>query len=283
MNDISYENDLLNIYHKTQGGDTIMPNLYTMVNVAMVVNGIRPGGIIQDISEENKKSVVESMRRLGLFVKDIRWNPTGEPILLFVRHDNQLQRNLLASMITTLNRETMPRNNSNLIINKPPAPNNQSHRKLGQLLGYFNTMEIRNLAVYKNSAGIDVIVRHEGIDTPIKVFPQKILDITETKLNVLRTMATEIGNMRLPDGFSIVSSNAFYEIDGVKTVIDSLPNRVNTIHGENDGNAESIIFNSNNTNINHDHGLIRLTGGKRRKRQTRSKRTMRRSRTRSSR
>lgn len=287
MNHSVYNRELLNIYHKSDKNEE-MDKVYNMMNVAMVVNRIRPGGLIGIRSEKNANSVLDSMQRLGLFVKDIRLKVTNPPLLLFVREDNQPHRNLLASIITALDSESMPPNNSDKI--PLPSDNNQSNSKLGRLLGYFNTMSALHLAENKNAAGIDVIVRHEGVETKIKVFPQKILDITPIKKDILRSMATDIGAMRLPDGFEIVSSRAFYEVDGVKTVIEPLPNRINNANSENEENEEnarSIVYNSNNNNIinnmNSIRGQKRPTGGKRRKRQTRSKRSTRRRHTRSSR
>ena len=136
MNQSVIDAELLNIYNRTIHEDTHMLQTYNMVNVAMVVNGIRPGAIIASITEENKESIMKSLQNLGCFVKDIRWKKSGSPLLLFVRADDPSQRNRLTSMITALNRnENDP---IDPFIKNTASPMNQSNSIIGTLIGYFN-------------------------------------------------------------------------------------------------------------------------------------------------
>ena len=275
MNKAVYDAELLNIYNKTTDDPIKMFKLYNMINVATVVNKIRQGGIITEIEKENAESIHRSLHRLGLFARDIRSNVNRDPIFCFVRENDVAQRDLLASMVTALNRAAMPPSNPYLI--NITDITGDRNLQLGELLGYLNTMNRRNLSFYTIGAAIEVIVNYNGTTTTLKIFPQKITEPTDLKTQMLTRMATQIAQMPLPEGFTILSSRAMYIRDSTTEYLEPVPDSVNT-----ENNASSV-FNSNNNSNNNLLITKRFTGGKRRKRQTRSKRSVKRRSIRSSR
>ncbi len=276
MNRAVYDAELMNIYNKTTDDPLKMFKLYNVINVATVVNNIRQGGIITEIEKENAESIHRSLQRLGLFARDIRSNVNRDPIFCFVRENDAAQRDLLASMVTALNRASMPPSNHNLINNT--VITGDRNLQLGELLGYLNTMNRRNLSFYTIGAGIEVIVNYNGTTTTLKIFPQKITEATDLKTQILTQMATQIAHMPLPDGFTILSSRAMYMRGATTEYLEPVSNSINAAN--NVSNVESVFNSNNNANV---HTLRWLTGGKRRKRQTRSKRSAKRKSIRSSR
>ena len=215
MNTSVYHNELLNIYHKTADNlnSSLFNKVYNMINVAMVVKGIRPGAILASISETNKASVVASLEALGCFVKDIRTTKTGDPLLLIVREDNPSKRNLLASMNTALNANNAPELDP-LLINQSPS-RNLPHETIGTLLGYFNALSRKKFSEETKSVGIKVNILVNGTSVDIKLIPQKIKVLDTTRKQTLLHMAEQIQSLDLPDGFEIQTVMPFFFSNGV--------------------------------------------------------------------
>ncbi len=222
MNQSVIDAELLNIYNRTIHEDTHMLQTYNMVNVAMVVNGIRPGAIIASITEENKESIMKSLQNLGCFVKDIRWKKSGSPILLFVRADDPTQRNRLASMVTALNRnENDP---IDPFIKNTASPMNQSNSIIGTLIGYFNALPRQTMTNETKSVGITTTVFVNDTPVSINLFPQKIKVLDTHRKQRLIEMANQIQTLRLPDGFRIDSVTPYFKSNGVQyTLKESVP------------------------------------------------------------
>lgn len=220
MNPSDYHTEYLNIYNRTQSGndDSKMMKVYNMINVAMVVKGIRPGAIIASISEPNKASVVASLQALGCAVKDIRQTRNGHPVLLFVREDNQPKRNLLASMTSILNLPDLPTNQDPTINNQTQRVN-MPHETVGSLIGYFNSMSMTNLQTETKSVGIIVNVNVNDIPVSINLFPQKVKYLDSTRKQTLLHMADQIRSLDLPEGFQITSVEPYFTSNGIRRPI----------------------------------------------------------------
>jgi hypothetical protein len=267
MDNPDYENELLNIYHKTAGDPENKIKTYNMLNVATVVHGIRKGGIIGSITEETAESIMGSMRRLGLFVKDIRLKEGEEPVLFFARENDRSQRNLLTAIETYLATKNIEPNASDQIINTSFSSKNNFHLNIGKFLGYFNTMTYRNMGLSTKFARIDVRIEYQGVVTTAQLFPQKIENLTESKEQRLKVMATEIGRMPLPEGFHILSSTAVYSKNENASPPAAELNADNVANNRNNNSSEYI----SNNNREFKGGRHRSSRGKTRHKRVRAR------------
>jgi hypothetical protein len=166
--------DLSEEYHK----------VYNMINVAALINKLRPGCILTGIGNEGEMSI--ALSEVGIQVQRYKGKPD---VFILVRKDRP---DLLGKM-STLN--STFRNSGD----------NAGDEAVGEIIGYIEPSALRDITSKKpRSIGFSITIEKPPETNTIRHYPQRI----SSGANVDERLANyKLGleNMELPDGFTIKS------------------------------------------------------------------------------
>ena len=161
-------------------------SVYNMINVAAVINNLRPGCILTGIGNEGELSI--ALSEVGIQVQRYRGKPN---VFILVRKD----RPDLVGKMSTLN--STFRNSGD----------NAGDEAVGEIIGFIEPSALRNIMTRKpRGIGFDIIVKKpDGTTKFIRHYPQRIsahANVAE-KLDNYRIV---LENIVLPEGFRIESA-----------------------------------------------------------------------------
>ena len=173
-------------------------NVYNMINVAAVINNLRPGGILTGIPLGNEGELTIELSKVNIQLQ--RYKGKSD-VFILVRKD----RPELMEKMSTLN--STFRNSGD----------NAGDEVVGEIIGFIEPSALRNIATRKpRGIGFDIIVNNpDGSTKKIRHYPQRI-SLGANVAERLDNYRIGLENMLLPKGFSIESVKIYNSAKGGK-------------------------------------------------------------------
>ena len=154
--------------------DTKTSKIYNMINLASVIENIRSGAILTKIKEEHLDSLLTKLKQHKI-------------------HASVYNKNTNLYNIIISNNVIKSGNNSNT----------------GKILGYYNPST--DYSDYKHFLYIKLTIESDDEELIIHFFPQKIKEIKEDYIDNLEKIARRLENMKLVEGYKIVTATPVVE------------------------------------------------------------------------
>lgn len=162
--------------------------LYAMVNVALVLAGIRSGAIISNIPVIHQQELIERLSNIQIEAKRYPWGHESV-VLLYNPKYEALRADYYAIQ--------------QLAHNAPTELRKQQDVHVGRVLGYYSPAPIQDIQRFKYMGRILVHINMNGELQRIELFPQRIGAITDEILKDLEKKAAQIRKLQLPEPFQI--------------------------------------------------------------------------------
>lgn len=215
------QNLLETIYNRTAKDERF--KLYNMLNLAMVIHGIRPGCLVMGISEG--MDILQELESIGCMGAYILTSRSGSIHLCVVRADDAERVTLLQSIVEKDIIISRNENVTTLQFNITDTfSTDERDKEIGFLLGYINPIALRNTLRYNKSVCIEVDVEKNGQQFTLRMFPQKVGSLSASQKEMLISMADAIRRLELPLGVTIRSAEVIVETNGVRNVIRHVQN-----------------------------------------------------------
>ena len=176
--------------------------LYSMINFGMVVHRIRTGALMFSTISTSTQ-LLEQIEQVGCFGAIIHTGRTRASATkhLCIVHADDAERVARLQTFESL-------------------PFSERDVALGYILGYFYPISLTNAPRYNQSVQIQVTVEKDGMETSLRIFPQKVAAVLSIEQRQqLLDMASEVQHMALPLGYRIVSARPIIERDGEQEIL----------------------------------------------------------------